>query len=68
MASLDSRAICALILSFIVLTDVFIILDVPVLRQVSSFVLLTFLPGFLIIRMLQFGTTSLEKTLFTIGL
>ncbi|MGZ4951763.1 MAG: hypothetical protein ACXV5K_12120, partial [Halobacteriota archaeon] len=68
MASLDSRAICALILSFIVLTDVFIILDVPVLRQVSSFALLTFLPGFLIIRMLQFGTTSLEKTLFTIGL
>jgi uncharacterized membrane protein len=68
MASLDSRTICALALSFIALTDIFIILDIPILRQVFGFALLTFLPGFLIIRILQFGKTSLEKTLFSIGL
>lgn len=68
MASLDSRTMCALTLSFIVLTDVFIILDIPILRQVFGFVLLTFLPGFLIIRILRFGKTSLEKTLFLMGL
>jgi len=68
MANLDSRTICALTLSFIVITDIFIILDIPILRQVFGFALLTFLPGFLIIRILRFGKTSLEKTLFSIGL
>jgi uncharacterized membrane protein len=58
----------ALTLSFIALTDILIILDIPILRQVFGFALLTVLPGFLIIRLLRFGKTSLEKTLFLIGL
>jgi len=57
-----------LTLLFIALTDIFIILDIPILRQVFGFALLTFLPGFLIIRMLRFGNTPLEKMLFLIGL
>ena len=68
MAPLGSNKICALTLAFIALTDIFIALDIPILRQVFGFVLLTFLPGFLILRMLRFGKTSLEKLLFLIGL
>jgi uncharacterized membrane protein len=55
-------------LSIIALTDIFITLDIPILRQVFGFALLTFLPGFLIIRILRFGKTYLDKTLFLIGL
>src|SRR5665647_1505751 len=66
--TLNSKWICALTVLFIALTDIFIILDIPILRQVFGFALLTFLPGFLIIRILRFGKNSLEKTLFLIGL
>jgi uncharacterized membrane protein len=68
MAPLGSNKICALTLAFIALTDIFIALDIPILRQVFGFALLTFLPGFLILRILRFGKNSLEKTLFLIGL
>ena len=66
--TLNSKGICALTLSFIALTDIFIILDVPILRQVFGFALLTFLPGYLIIQILRFAKAPLEKTLFLIGL
>jgi uncharacterized membrane protein len=66
--ALSSKRTCALTLSFIALTDIFIILDIPILRQVFGFALLTFLPGYLIIQILLFGRTSLEKMLFLVGL
>lgn len=68
MTSLDSRTICVLTLSFIALTDVFIALDIPILRQVFSFVLLTFLPGFLLIQILKLTRNLVEKLLFLVGL
>jgi len=66
--TLNSKEICALTLSFIALTDIFIVLDIPILRQIFGFVLLTFLPGFLVIQILRVGKAPLEKTLFLIGL
>jgi uncharacterized membrane protein len=64
-----SKEICASILSLIALTDLSIILDIPVLRQVLGFVLLTFLPGFLLVLILNLTKTeSLEKILFSLGL
>jgi Predicted membrane protein len=68
MASLNSRTICALTLSFIAFTDISVILDIPVLRQVLGFVLLTFLPGLLLIQILKLTKNRLEKLLFLIGL
>jgi uncharacterized membrane protein len=68
MANLDSRTICALTLSFIALTDIFIALDVPILRQVFVFALLTFLPGFLLIQILNLTKNLVEKLLFLVGL
>jgi uncharacterized membrane protein len=64
-----SKEICALTLSLIVLTDISIIFDIPVLRQVLGFVLLTFLPGFLLVLILNLTKMeSLEKILLSLGL
>ncbi len=68
MANLDSKTICALTLSFIGFTDISIILDIPILRQVLGFALLTFLPGFLLIKILKLGKNRVEALLFLVGL
>jgi uncharacterized membrane protein len=68
MVTLDSRGICALTLSFIAVADISIIFNIPGLSQVLGFVLLTFLPGFLLIEILRPTKDPLEKTLFAIGL
>ena len=68
MISLDSKRICALLLSLIALTDVSIILNVPVLRQVLGFATLTFLPGFLLIQIVRVSANRLEKILYAVGL
>lgn len=68
MAFLDSKWVCALALLFIASTDLSIALDVPVLRQVLGFFMLTFLPGFLLIQILRVNGVSLEKMLFMVGL
>ena len=68
MISLDAKRICALSLSLIALTDVSIILNVPVLRQVLGFTTLTFLPGFLLIQIVRVSANRLEKILYAVGL
>lgn len=49
------------------LVDIFIILDVPVFRQVSGFAFLLFLPGFLFISVLDIESDSLTKFLLSWG-
>lgn len=65
---LGAKEICAAVLLFITVTDASIFWDIPVLRQVLGFVLLTFLPGFLLIQIIRLTKDPLEKTLFAIGL
>jgi len=43
-------------------------LEIPILRQLVGFVYLTFVPGFLIFRILKIRTNALETFLFSIGL
>ena len=66
--TLGSKETCALALSLIALADLSIFFNVPVLRQTLVFVLLTFLPGFVLIQLLRVTNNPLEKTLFLIGL
>jgi uncharacterized membrane protein len=68
MVTFDSRGSCALTLSLIALADVSIIFNIPVLRQVLGFIMLTFVPGFLLIQIAQLKMNPLEKVLFLIGL
>ena len=64
-----SKEICASTLALIALTDISIILDIPVVRPVLGFVSLTFLPGFLLVLTLKLTKTeSLEKMLISVGL
>jgi uncharacterized membrane protein len=55
-------------LSLIAVADISIILDLPFFRQVFGFVLLTLLPGFLLIQIIRLTKNPLEKVLFLIGL
>ncbi len=57
------------VLLFHILLYVVIILDTPILRQIVAFCYLTFVPGFLILKLLKPTRTMLvEKLLFTVGL
>lgn len=68
MRTLGSKETCALALLLIALADLSILFNIPVLRQILVFVLITILPGFLLIQLLRVTTSPLEKTLFLIGL
>lgn len=68
MITVDSRRTCALTLSLIALADISIIFNIPVLRQILGFILLTFVPGFLLIQIVLLTKNPLEKVLFLIGL
>lgn len=68
MVTFDSKGSCALTLLLIALADVSIFFNIPVLRQVLGFILLTFVPGFLLIEIVQLLKNPLEKVLFAIGL
>ena len=68
MVNIRSREICALALSLIVLADISIIWDIPFFRQLFGFVLLIFLPGFLLIQIVRLTKDPVEKTLFLVGL
>ena len=63
-----SRGLCALALSLVAVADLSIILNIPVLRQVFGFVLLTFLPGFLLVQIVRLTKNPLEKAVFLVGL
>lgn len=57
------------ILVFLVVTDLAILLDIPILRQVLGFLFLTFLPGLLILLILKLDRLGfLEKLLLSVGL
>ena len=68
MTTFGSREICALTLSFIAVSAATVLLDVPVLRQILGFVLLVFLPGFLLIQIIRVKQPPLEKALLIVGL
>lgn len=50
------------------LIDIFIIFDVPILRQIFGFVFLVFLPGFLILSILDIKSDYLTKVLLSWGI
>jgi len=53
----------------LVATTLSIALDTPILRQVLGFIFLTFIPGFLILKVLKLGKRNVTDTLvFSVGL
>ncbi len=59
--------VITLLLQFI--TCVLVFFDVPVARQIGGFIYFTFVPGFLIIKLLKFDELEgLETVLFSVGL
>jgi uncharacterized membrane protein len=57
------------VILFHILLYFVIILDIPIVRQIVVFCYLTFVPGFLILKLLKPTRTVLvEKLLFTVGL
>jgi len=66
--TVGSKETCILTLTLIALTDLSIIFDIPVLRQILGFALLTFVPGFLLVQILRLTNKPLENLLFSIGL
>jgi uncharacterized membrane protein len=64
-----SKELLALALTLIAITDLAVFLNIPVLRQVLGFVLLTFLTGFLLLQNLKLNNfTPLEKAAVLVGL
>ena len=57
------------IFSLQIIVNVFILLDVPIVRQFIGFIYLTLVPGYIIIKMLKLNVfDKLETVLFSIGL
>jgi len=57
------------IIAIIVLTDIAVLLDIPVLRLISGFVFLTFIPGLLLIYLLKLNKLGLtERIVLIVGL
>jgi len=57
------------IIAIIALTNIACLLDIPVLRQITGFVFLIFVPGFLILLVLRLNRLPLlEKIVLTVGL
>ena len=53
----------------IAVTNIAILFDIPVLRQISGFVFLTFVPGFLLLAILKLNKPGLvEKIVLSVGL
>jgi len=58
-----------LLILFIAITDISFVFNIPVLRQITGFTFLTFLPGLLLIHILKLDKLkSAEKFVFAIGL
>jgi len=56
-------------ITIIALTNIAVLLDIPVLRQISGFIFLTFIPGFLILLVLKLNRLGLlEKIVLSVGL
>ena len=57
------------IVTIIAVTNIAILLDIPVLRQISGFIFLTFIPGFLFLSVLKLNRLGLlEKIVLSVGL
>ncbi|MBA7635600.1 hypothetical protein ES703_43204 [subsurface metagenome] len=58
-----------LVITIIALTNMAILLNVPVLRQIFSFIFLAFIPGFLLLSVLKLNKLGLvEKIVLSVGL
>jgi len=69
MAKWKSKDFLLLILFLQLIMNVTIFIDVPVARQVIGFLYFTFIPGFLIVKLLKMDEIEwLEKLLFSVGL
>jgi uncharacterized membrane protein len=57
------------LLFFIALTDIFFLFNIPVLRQITGFIFLTFIPGLMFIYILKLHKLKItEKLVISIGL
>ncbi|MHA1834599.1 MAG: hypothetical protein ACTSV7_11510, partial [Candidatus Baldrarchaeia archaeon] len=63
----DSKLSIYTILFLQLLACVAILLNIPVARQVIGFIYLTFVPGFIIIKLLKLKLSRLETVLFSVG-
>lgn len=67
--SLSPAKWTASIIAFVALTGIAILLDIPFLRQISGFLFLTFIPGFLILSILKLNKPGLaDKIVLSLGL
>ena len=58
-----------LVITIIAVTNAAILLGIPVLRQISGFIFLTFIPGFLLLSILKLNKLGLvEKIVLSVGL
>ena len=66
---LDTRVFLLLPALSLILTNLAVFLDIPILRQVLAFLFLTFVPGFLILSILKLNKLGLtEKIVLSVGL
>ena len=69
LRGVSSSKFLLLTLTFLILTDLFVVLDIPILRQFSGFIFLTFVPGFLILAILKLDKLGMvEKIVLSVGL
>jgi uncharacterized membrane protein len=67
--SLGGKSFLLLVVLFILLTGLSVVINIPVLRQLLSFLFLTFLPGLLIIYILRLDKIDLAtKIVLSVGL
>ena len=67
--SLQARSFFLLFVPLLILMNLTVLLNIPVLRQVSGFVFLTFVPGFLLLFILKLNRLGLvEKIVLSVGL
>ena len=65
----NSSRLLLFILVFLILTSLAILFDIPVVRQFSGFIFLTFIPGFLLLSILKLNKLGLaEKIVLSVGL
>lgn len=69
LLSSSARRKLALLMALLVATDLAVLLDIPIFRQVLGFVFLTFVPGLLIVYLLKLDKLGLaERFVLSVGL
>lgn len=65
----DFRSFVVLVLTFQLMFDLTIVFNIDIIREIIGFLYLTFIPGVLILRILQFHEIgSIKTVLFSVGL